>query len=301
MISFIMMAKNEATRIADAINSLLVQKVSNDWELIIIDDGSSDNTFEIASSFAEIDPRVKPFRNIYTGKVLGTGYGYSLSKGEYIKCIDADDVLLSDFFTEFLDAQPFDAHCHSALITDEKLKPIAFYALNFSIVQNDYRKVAENLISLPKSFWTFNRKIADTIFPLHQDMPIEDVWMSLVIKYHSEEIKYTSKPLYLYRQHQGQDYGGIVNYDRQIVILRAARSEKIINVLEKNYPAMTDGIDFGVMKDILQAQTSEKSIFSIFFSNVPFFWKLKVILMLHFPKTASMVTKLKWKSDARKI
>lgn len=301
MISFIMMAKNEESRITDAIVALINQKISDQWELIIIDDGSSDKTFEIASSFAKSDSRVKAFRNIFKGKVLGTGYGYSLSTGEYIKCIDADDVLLPEFFSELINAIPFDAHCHSALVTDEELRPLALYAVNFNIVDSDYETVAGNLISLPKWSWTFHRKIADIMFPLHQSMPIEDIWMSLVVKYYAKQVKFTSNPLYLYRQHAGQDYGGIVNYDRNMVVLRASRSEKIIEVLEDNYPDLVKGVDFSLMKKILHLQTSEKSIFSIVLSRIPITWMIKVILMLHFPRLAGTLTKLKWKLDDRKI
>jgi glycosyltransferase involved in cell wall biosynthesis len=301
MISFIMMAKNEEARISDAILALVNQVVSNEWELVIIDDGSSDKTLEIANSFSKSDSRVKVFRNIHKGKVLGTGYGYSLTSGEYIKCIDADDVLLPEFFNELTKAMPFDAHCHSALVTDETLKPLALYAVNVNIVHSDYKTVVENWISLPKWSWTFHRKIADIMFPLHESMPIEDVWMSFVVKYYAKKVKSTSKPLYLYRQHTGQDYGGIVNYDRDLVVLRASRSEKIIEVLENNYPELIKGVDFSLMKNILHLQTSEKSIFTVITSRIPIAWVVKVTLMLHFPKLAGTLTKLKWKFDDLKI
>lgn len=297
MISFIMMAKNEESRISDAISALLSQKVYDDWELVIIDDDSVDSTFEVASQFSKSDHRVKVFKNIHKGKVLGTGYGYSLSRGEYIKCIDADDVLLPEYFDEFERSLPFDAHCHSASVTDENLLSIAFYAVNFRIVTYEYRDVVENFVSIPKWSWTFSRSIADKVFPIPHEMPIEDVWMSIVIKRYAEQIKFTSQSLYLYRQHHGQDYGGMLNFSREIVLLRASRSEKIIEVLEDKCPELVDGINLEPMKEVLRLQTDQEPIFSIVRSSVPFPQKIKVLVSLHFPGIASMLTKLKWKFD----
>ena len=301
MISFIMMAKNEEERIGDAISSLITQSVYEKWELIIVDDGSTDKTFEVASHFSLREPRVKVFRNIHLGKVLGTGYGYTLSKGEYIKCIDADDVLLPEFFYEFKKAIPFDAHCHSALVTNEKLDPIAFYAVNLSILNSNYNHVVENLLSLPKWSWTFHRTVADKLFPIPTDMPIEDVWMSIVIRSSAKQIKFNTKPLYLYRQHHGQDYGGILNFDRDMVVLRALRSEKIIQVLENEYPELLTSANLDPMKKALQLQTCQKSIFTILASGIPAKLMIKVLVMLHFPAMAKILTKLKWKHDGFKI
>lgn len=294
------MAKNEATRISDAISALLKQKVYDDWELIIIEDDSSDQTFEVAKHFAGIDQRVQVYRNIHKGKVLGTGYGYSLSKGEYIKCIDADDVLLPEYFDEFKRSIPFDVHCHSGTVTDESLNPIALYAVNLRIVKNEYRDIVENLVTLPKWSWTFNRTIADKLFPIPSEMPIEDVWMSIVIKYYAHQIKFTSNPLYLYRQHHGQDYGGMLNYDREIVVLRALRSEKTLEVLEDQFPHLLDGVSLTLMKKVLQLQTGQESIYSVLQSDIPLPLKIKVLVFLHFPSVASLLTKLKWKIDYHK-
>lgn len=300
MISFIMMALNEELRIADAISALIDQTECNDWELIVIDDGSTDKTFEISSHFAALDKRVKVFKNIHKGKVLGTGYGYTLCSGEYIKCIDADDVLLPDFFKEHNSAVPFSAHCHSLTVTDEKLSPIALYAVNTKIVSLNYKDVAENFVSLPKASWTVHRSIADKIFPIPLDMPIEDVWISLIIKFYAKEIKFTLKPLYLYRQHQGQDYGGIINYERSMVVLRAQRSEIIISILEQRYAELVKDIDFSKAKNALKLQTSQASILKILSSELTIPLKIKISLMLHFPKVASVFTRVKWKLDERK-
>ncbi len=90
LVSIIMPAFNVGTFISDAIGSVLKQTYQN-WELIIIDNGSTDETFTLASNFN--DARIK----ILSEKKQGTSYarnrGLFESKGEYTSFLDADDVL----------------------------------------------------------------------------------------------------------------------------------------------------------------------------------------------------------------
>lgn len=91
MVSIIMPSYNAAPYIHDAINSVLNQTYSN-WELLIIDDGSTDNTLGIVSDF--IDHRIKVF---LLPKNKGVSYarnvGLKQSKGNYFTFLDADDLM----------------------------------------------------------------------------------------------------------------------------------------------------------------------------------------------------------------
>lgn len=129
MISFLMMAKNVAPYVSDAVDSL--QKVdSHAWELIIVDDGSTDATYSIASDYALKDVRIKVFRNPFTGKVQGTSFAYTKAAGSIIKCIDSDDVLLPEFFDFLLMHEKHDVLFHSAKIVNsdftKTLRQIAY-------------------------------------------------------------------------------------------------------------------------------------------------------------------------------
>ncbi|MBF9020234.1 glycosyltransferase [Rhodobacterales bacterium HKCCA1058] len=297
MISFIMMAKNEEERIGVAINSLISQNIYNDWELIIVDDFSSDQTLKISLRYSKFDERIKVYKNPYSGKVLGTNFGYTRSSGEYIKCIDADDVLAPLFFEKFKGLIPFEAHCHPALIVDEELKTKSIYRVNPKILNKPYEYVLENLISLPKWSWTIHRTIADQVFPINAKMPIEDIWIAVAIKHYAREIILTQEPLYLYRQHIGQDYGGILNYERALVVLRAQRSEKFIEVFENEHSELIYNADFSQVKESLRLQSGAKSVFQIIKSRVSLVNKFKIIAMVHFPNFAVKINLLKWKID----
>lgn len=90
-ISILMSAYNAQRTIARSIASLLVQDFSN-FELIVVDDGSADNTFKICSSFN--DDRIKIFRTENRGITKALNYAYTLSKGKYIARHDSDDYSL---------------------------------------------------------------------------------------------------------------------------------------------------------------------------------------------------------------
>ena len=89
-VSIICTVKNGEKTIKSTIESILRQSFT-DWELVIVDDGSTDNTNNIIKSFAEKDSRIK----LITTKGVGRGKALNLainnSKGKYIANIDADD------------------------------------------------------------------------------------------------------------------------------------------------------------------------------------------------------------------
>ena len=93
-ISIIMSCYNHDKFVIDAINSVLNQSFK-DFEFLIIDDNSTDKTFEIVNSFK--DPRIKAFRNEKNfGMVFNTNSLIKKSSGEYIAIINSDDSWLPE-------------------------------------------------------------------------------------------------------------------------------------------------------------------------------------------------------------
>lgn len=86
--SFLVPAYNEEKYIKKCIESLLAQTEKN-FEIIIIDDGSTDNTFKIINEFN--DSRVSIFRQRNMGRVESRNKALALSRGKYIILQDADD------------------------------------------------------------------------------------------------------------------------------------------------------------------------------------------------------------------
>ena len=76
--------------IEDCINSIIKQ-IDNKVEIILIDDGSVDNTFEICKSFLS-NSNIKYFKNDNHGVSFSRNFGISKSSGKYIMFVDSDDL-----------------------------------------------------------------------------------------------------------------------------------------------------------------------------------------------------------------
>ncbi|NJD99442.1 glycosyltransferase family 2 protein [Thermococcus sp. LS1] len=89
-VSLIIPAYNEGERVLRAIKSALAQDYP-DFEVIVVDDGSEDSTFEVANSVN--DPRLRVYRNEHSGKARALNFGLSKASGEIIVTTDADSEL----------------------------------------------------------------------------------------------------------------------------------------------------------------------------------------------------------------
>lgn len=98
LVSVVMSVYNGQKYLSEAIESILNQTYTN-FEFIIIDDGSTDNSLEIVQKYAKEDDRIRVIvneKNIGLAKSLNKGI--ALARGEYIARMDADDVSLPERF-----------------------------------------------------------------------------------------------------------------------------------------------------------------------------------------------------------
>ncbi|AOW19507.1 glycosyltransferase family 2 protein [Urechidicola croceus] len=99
LVSIIIPTYNRAYLIAETIESILKQTFTN-WECIIVDDGSSDNTEQLMNEFSKKDSRIQFYKrpvNKIKGANSCRNYGFELSKGKYINWFDSDDLMAYDF------------------------------------------------------------------------------------------------------------------------------------------------------------------------------------------------------------
>ncbi len=92
MISVIVPCYNYGHLIADTIRSVQ-QQTYTDWELLIADDGSTDNTTEVVKEFADNDIRLHFFQQKNAGPSAARNLALKQAKGEYIQFLDADDCI----------------------------------------------------------------------------------------------------------------------------------------------------------------------------------------------------------------
>jgi glycosyltransferase involved in cell wall biosynthesis len=90
-ISIILPTYNRHDMIKNAIQSVIAQTVS-DWELLVVDDGSTDATKEVVTAFAESDSRINYMYKENGGVSSARNSGIASAEGEYIAFIDSDDM-----------------------------------------------------------------------------------------------------------------------------------------------------------------------------------------------------------------
>src|SRR5919112_6400765 len=90
-VSVVMPVYNERQHLAAAVESIL-QQTLQELELVIIDDGSDDDTLLRLQVFERADPRVRVYHQHHAGIVTALNYGFSMAKALYVARMDADDL-----------------------------------------------------------------------------------------------------------------------------------------------------------------------------------------------------------------
>jgi GT2 family glycosyltransferase len=128
-VSIVIPAYNRAHIIGPTIESVRVQTFQR-WELIVFDDGSADETYEVAQSYARLDPRIVVGRGPNGGVATARNRGFELSSGcaDFVTFLDSDDIWDCDALETLiavLDAHPEYVGAHAlARCIDDAGRPI---------------------------------------------------------------------------------------------------------------------------------------------------------------------------------
>lgn len=101
MLSIIVPVYNTQKYIRKCLGSILNQTYT-DFELILIDDGSTDGCGKICNDYAQLDNRIVVFHTLNRGLSAARNYGISKAKGDYIGFVDSDDWIEPDMYEVLL-------------------------------------------------------------------------------------------------------------------------------------------------------------------------------------------------------
>lgn len=99
LVSIIIPLFNRASLISETLGSIQAQTYSN-WECILVDDGSTDNSVEVVSAFAKADRRIQILmrpKYIAKGANACRNFGFENSEGCFVVFFDSDDIMLYDY------------------------------------------------------------------------------------------------------------------------------------------------------------------------------------------------------------
>lgn len=122
IVSVIMPVWNRPDRVQDAIASVQAQTLT-EWELLVVDDGSTDTTPEVLRSIASADPRIRVLRRPHEGVSAARNEGLRQARGAFVAFLDSDNSWRSHFLATALRAMRRDerrvAYSAVRLIDDE--------------------------------------------------------------------------------------------------------------------------------------------------------------------------------------
>ena len=179
LVSILIPAYNSEKTVADTVNSALAQT----WErkeIILVDDGSTDRTAEIARRFTAKGVKVVSAEN--QGAAAARNRAYLLSQGDYIQWLDADDILSSDKVERQLAAlQPGDS---KRVLLTSTWAPFYYRTSSAQLINNSLcqdlspvewllRKMSENL-HMQTATWLTSRELAEAAGPWDTRLKSDD-------------------------------------------------------------------------------------------------------------------------------
>lgn len=123
LISIIVPLFNAGKYLAHCLDSILAQSYAN-WQLILVNDGSADDSGKICDRYAGQDVRIQVIHQTNTGVSGARNQGIEQAKGDYLCFVDADDHILPDYLSALVRELPADSGrgliIHGMLQTDQE-------------------------------------------------------------------------------------------------------------------------------------------------------------------------------------
>lgn len=187
--------------VAEAIDSILKQTFT-DFEFLIIDDCSSDNTLQIAQSYS--DSRIKIItKEKNTGYTNSLNYGLSIAKGKYIARMDGDDISLPNRFKkqfDFMEANLDIAVCGTAfqILNSEQIINVPENHNQIVVGMLQECKIGHPTVMMRNSFLQLHHLIYDKKFEPAEDY---DFWVKICLIGNLHNLQ---EVFLFYRTHENQ-------------------------------------------------------------------------------------------------
>ncbi|MGE0568211.1 MAG: glycosyltransferase [Bacteroidia bacterium] len=237
IVSVIVPCYNYANYLTEALNSVMNQTFI-DWECIIIDDGSTDNSKKIANEFVSKDNRFSYHCQDNSGLSVARNKGLGLAKGKFIQFLDADDVLASKkfevqvrLFNKYPKADVL--YCDYELMSEDGKEKWNNKKTNWIEIKGDpfrcFLNKWEKGFSIPIHCNLFRSKCFNTI-KFDEKLPThEDIDLQLRLSSSGTVYEYVDEVLVYYRVHNASMAR---NYTRMhlgylMALLNALRIENI--------------------------------------------------------------------------
>ena len=194
MFSIITPVFNEQRYLDEMIQSVRAQTFT-DWELVLVDDGSDDDTVDIIRAWQSRDSRVRlESWGTKLGKVAAFNLAFEAARGTHVSHVGGDDVLPPTSLRDRVDALPDPDELAVAL---GKLQVIDSDGAELG---SPIPRGGKGSQSSPGA--TYTRALADLIFPVPESLPSEDIWLGNAAVECASRVVHLDSILTYYRVHQ---------------------------------------------------------------------------------------------------
>lgn len=217
-ISVIVPVYNAEKYLNRCIDSVLSQSY-NDFELILVNDGSQDGSLEICQEFAEKDNRIRVFSQANSGASAARNHGIDKANGEWITFVDADDSVDCDYLSEFVDLRRKYPNsklftCGLQIISDKTASVSFDHYTQYKSIEDFYGQ--NNVFQICGPYCKlFNLNIlkVNTIHFSKRIRCAEDYGFLIDYLGHIDYIAVSPKYLYNYYKHQGSLSSSVYDYN----------------------------------------------------------------------------------------
>ena len=216
-ISIITASYNYADYIEETINSVLNQTYQ-DWEMIIVDDGSADNSLEVIETYCRRDGRIKLYtheNNANKGLKDTLLLGISKAEGEWIVFLESDDILKEDYLAKKLEIA--EKYPDVGLIFNDvelfgdkdrvEFSKKPFTKSHNSLIKKPFPRNIFKEMNVGNRILTFSAVMVkkSILLPEYFDTPLDkllDWWLYIHLTY-KNEVYYIPEKLTKWRLHRG--------------------------------------------------------------------------------------------------
>ncbi|MCF4102119.1 glycosyltransferase family 2 protein [Gillisia sp. M10.2A] len=208
LISIIVTCYNQEKYISKALESILLQTYE-DWECIVVDDGSTDNSFLKIQEFVDKDSRFKYFFHENSGVSTTRNKGIEASQGSYIQFLDGDDFLEKTKLDKSIEVIKHNSKIdvvfsNFKLYDDKKNKYLSPYC-DFQLDKFNFNYVLykwDDGFSIPIHTGLIKSSIL-TDFNFPENIRSKEDWLMWVYIFNRDPIVFfIDKPLAIYRIHK---------------------------------------------------------------------------------------------------
>lgn len=216
LVSVIVPVFNSATTINRCVQSILDQTVDN-WELLLVDNGSSDESFELISGLAKGDTRIHALQELQSGVACARNKALDTAKGEYICFVDSDDEIERDYLERLLSEPKADLTVCGYFVDTENSDGVRINSETFVSGRTLWKKDKPKSVLVPafeKGFMhlccnkLFRREIIEMHHIRFEHYPVnEDYVFTLSFIQYADSVLVIDKPLYHWIRVEGKATG----------------------------------------------------------------------------------------------